>query len=99
MDAKAEKIAMFRHGLIAPLVFRPFREESSLDGRRKSPRAAMTFLIPNATPSPSIPCSIGRCAIAAVVLPVLIENVRRLDIPMNNPFRVRSVQRIGNFYP
>lgn len=69
MDAKAEKIALFRYGLIAPLILETLpRGELT---RRAEEIAARTYDIPfpNATPSPSTPCSTGRCAIAAVVLP------------------------------
>ncbi len=50
MDAKAEKIALFRYGLIAPLILETYLVESSQDEQRKLPRVPMTFRFPTPLP-------------------------------------------------
>ena len=64
MDAKAEKIALFRYGLIAPLVLEAL-PRGELTRRAQEIAAGTTrFRTPNAPRSPSIRCWNGRSAIA-----------------------------------
>jgi hypothetical protein len=69
MDAKAEKLALFRYGLIASLVIERLpRGELTRRAPRRSPPAPTTSPIPNGPGFASIPCSIGRYATATAVL-------------------------------
>src|SRR6516165_10413951 len=60
MHPKAEKLALFRYGLIAPLVLEPLPRGELTRRAEDIVPASTTSPIPNAAPSPSIPCSIGR---------------------------------------
>jgi len=82
MEAKAEKLALFRYGLIASLVIERLpRGELT---RRAQEIAARTYDIPHSkrTGFASIPCSIGRYATAmAVSKPWLPNRARTGDSP------------------
>ena len=67
MDDKAEKIALFRYGLIAPCW--KHCPAAELTRRSRSPPASKTFLIPAVARSRWTRCLSVPCAIAATVCP------------------------------
>ena len=63
MESKVEKIALFRYGLIAPLVLEPLPRGELTRRARRLPPVARRFPARSELPSRSIPCSIGHSAI------------------------------------